>query len=101
MTIGGAGDGVGMDFTGLELQKLLDIGRFLQLHPRRTNSIMQQHQFSFAYNKLAERNGKNCFCRCRFTGRRDSLDHCTGEGSLVYTNGDRFEVQTKVVFIFR
>ena len=34
--------------------------------------------------------------RCRFTGKRDSLDHCTGEGSLAYTNGDRFEVQTRV-----
>ena len=30
--------------------------------------------------------------RCRFVGEKDSQDHAKGEGSLTYTNGDRFEV---------
>ena len=31
--------------------------------------------------------------RCRFVGEKDSADHAKGEGSLTYTNGDRFEVK--------
>ena len=30
--------------------------------------------------------------RCRFSGEKDSAGHPRGEGSLTYTNGDRFEV---------
>ena len=57
MTIGGAGDGVGTDFTGLIFQKLLDIERFLQLHPKHTDSIMQQHPF-LRLKPASRKNGK-------------------------------------------
>ena len=35
--------------------------------------------------------------RCRLVGETDSEGRATGEGSLTYTNGDRFEV---IVFSF-
>ena len=31
--------------------------------------------------------------RCRFVGEKDSAGHARGEGTLTYTNGDRFEAK--------
>ena len=75
MSTGEAGGGVGTASTGQ--QCLSFFAHFLALFGLRL--IINNHQN---------------MRRCRFVGEKDSAGHPRGEGSLTYTNGDRFEVQT-------
>ena len=70
------------------------LGWICQVKPK--HNINKQIQHVHCTHIVWRKNNIH-IARCRLVGETDSEGRATGEGSLTYTNGDRFEV---IVFSF-